>query len=419
MRNTKNSLVSFIVISYKRDLRALPDYWIRHLSCALEAVTLCVAGFLRLVHAGNKIDVLGIAHVLSRRLIRSAESTRRIAGLRGKRPAGPRYSILIGQRLAWRNLLRYSVFAAKAPPWSRGPNFCSSVEQQSLREKWNRPRRQTVYTTYPNPRQTLMSTRQPHVIRSTGGGLLLVATVALFAACGGGGGGDGGGGGGASGGASSISTVAFTGTAATGKALANATININCAQGSISVGADANGNYRATLGAVMPCIITATLGEALLHSVAFADGTYNVTPETDLLLSYLAAQLGTNESGLITGFTANTRFQQALASQDDVLTAQAAVVQNLQETYAVTLSTPSFLITPFAVGQPGVDSDLQLLLTRGAIDANGDPSGSAAALMATMGAAHPIATPPGTSTGGTGGTGTGGTGSPGGMGAMM
>ena len=254
-----------------------------------------------------------------------------------------------------------------------------------------------------------MRIRQGHVIRSVGG-LVLIASVALFAACGGGGGG---------GGASSMSTVTFTGTAATGKALANATININCAQGSISVGADANGNYRATLGAVMPCMIAATSGGAVLHSAAFARGTYNVTPETDLLLSYLAAQLGTNESALIIGFAANTRFQQALASQDDVLTAQAAVGQNLQQTYGVTLSTPNFLVTPFAVGQPGVDSDLQSLLARGAIDANGEPSASAVALMATMGAAHPIATSPGTSTGGTGGTGTGGSGSPGGMGGMM
>jgi hypothetical protein len=251
-----------------------------------------------------------------------------------------------------------------------------------------------------------MGIRQGHVIRSAGG-LLLIASVALFAACGGGGGGVG---------ASSISTVAFAGTAATGKALANATININCAQGSIAVGADGNGNYRASLGAVMPCTIAATSGGTVLHSAAFAGGTYNVTPETDLLLSYLAAQLGTNESGLIAGFTANTRFQQALASQDDVLAAQAAVVQNLQQTYGVTLSTPNFLVTPFAVGQPGVDSDLQSLFVRGAIDANGEPSSSAVALMATMGAAHPIATAPGPSTGGTG---TGGTGSSGGMGGMM
>ena len=170
-----------------------------------------------------------------------------------------------------------------------------------------------------------------------------------------------------------MSTVTFTGTAATGKALANATTNINCAQGSISVGADANGNYQATLGAVLPCMITATSGGTVLHSAAFAGGTYNVTPETELLLSYLAAQLGTNESGLIGGFTTNTRFQQALASQGDVLAAQAAVVQNLQQTYGVTLSTPNFLVTPFAVGQPGVDSDLRSLLARGAIDANGEP----------------------------------------------
>jgi hypothetical protein len=249
-----------------------------------------------------------------------------------------------------------------------------------------------------------MSIRQPHVIRSTGG-VLLIATVALFAACGGGDGG---------GGASSISTVAFTGKAATGKALANAAININCAQGSLSLSADANGNYRATLGAVMPCIITATSGGTVLHSAAFAGGTYNVTPESDLLLSYLAAQLGTNESGLITGFTANTRFQQTLANQNDVLTAQAAVVQNLQQRYGVTLSTPNFLTTSFAVGQSGEDSDLEALLARGAIDANGEPDATAVSRMATMGAAHPIATSPGTGTGGTGGTG-----SPGGSGGMM
>jgi hypothetical protein len=65
----------------------------------------------------------------------------------------------------------------------------------------------------------------------------------------------------------------------------------------------------------MPCIITATSGATTLHSAAFAGGTYNVTPETDLLLSYLAMQLGTNESGLIAQFAANTAFQQAPQTQ--------------------------------------------------------------------------------------------------------
>lgn len=209
--------------------------------------------------------------------------------------------------------------------------------------------------------------------------------------------------------------ISITGTAATGKALANATISIDCARGSMSVATDVNGNYHATLGAVTPCMIAATSGVTILHSVAFAGGTYNVTPETDLLLSYLAAQLGTNENGLIAGFAANTQFQQALQNQTDVLTAQAAVVQGLQQTYSVTLSTPNFLTTSFVVGQPGEDSDLEALLARGAIDANGEPDTAAVALMTTMGAAHPIATLPATSTSGTGGTGVGGTGSPGGM----
>jgi hypothetical protein len=262
-----------------------------------------------------------------------------------------------------------------------------------------------VYTLYQNQAHISMNTRPKYVIRSSGR-VLLATFFALLAACGGGGG---------SSSANNMSTtIAFAGTTATGKALANATIRINCVQGSMSVAADANGNYHATLGAVTPCLITSTSGATVLLSTAFAGGTYNVTPETDLLLSYLAAQLGTTESGLVTGFATNTRFQQALANQSDVLTAQDAVVQNLQKKYGLTLTTPNFLTSSFAVGQPGVDSDLEALRASGAIDANGEPDPAAITLMATTGAAHPIATLPAFGTGGSGGNGAG-TGSQGGM----
>ena len=253
-----------------------------------------------------------------------------------------------------------------------------------------------------------MNTRQQQVVRSVSVGLLS-ASVALFPGCGGGGGGGG------SGNASNPSMISIAGTAATGKALAGATISIDCARGSMSVAADANGSYHATFGAAMPCMIAATSGGTMLHSAAFAGGTYNVTPETDLLLSYLAAQLGTNESGLIAGFATNMQFQQTLQNQTDVLTAQAAVVQGLQQKYGVTLSTPNFLTTAFTAGQPGEDSDLEALFTLGAIDTNGEPDAAAVALIATMGAAHPIAISPDTGTSGNGGTGVGGTGSTGGM----
>ena len=209
--------------------------------------------------------------------------------------------------------------------------------------------------------------------------------------------------------------TSIAGTAATGKALANAMIAIDCAQGSTTVAANANGNYQATFGASMPCLITATSGGTILHSVAFAGGTYNVTPETDLLLTFLAAQLGMNESGLIAGFATNAQFQQALQNQTNVVSAQAAVVQNLQQKYGVTLSAPSFLTTAFTVGEAGEDADLEALLAGGAIDANGEADPAAVTLMASMGAAQPIAAAPVTGSGGTGGTGAGGTGSPGGM----
>lgn len=220
---------------------------------------------------------------------------------------------------------------------------------------------------------------------------------------------------GGSGGSVSVNSLSMTsiaGTTATGKALANAMIAIECAQGSTTVAADANGNYQATFGASMPCLITATSGGTILHSVAFAGGTCNVTPETDLLLAYLAAQLGTNESGPIAGFATNVQLQQALQNQTNVVSAQAAVVQNLQQKYGVTLSAPSFLTTAFTVGEAGEDADLGALFARGAIDANGEPDPAAVTLVASTGAAQPIATSPGT---GSGGTGTGGSGSPGGM----
>jgi len=238
------------------------------------------------------------------------------------------------------------------------------------------------------------------VVRSVGD-VILASLVVLLFACGGGG---------THGGNSMPATVTVAGTAATGKALSNARININCVQGSMSVSTDQSGNFSAMLGAgTMPCLMTATSGATLVSSLAFAGGTFNVTAETDLLLSYMAGQLGTNHDGLIAGFATNTRFQQALENQGEVLAAQTAVAQNLQKTFKVTLTTPNFLSAPFMVGKPGVDSDLETLLAAGVIDANGDPAPAAVSVMTTAGAANPIATPPtpAPGSGGSGGVGGG------------
>ncbi|MFM0001321.1 hypothetical protein PQR57_09850 [Paraburkholderia dipogonis] len=188
----------------------------------------------------------------------------------------------------------------------------------------------------------------------------------------------------------SVPDVTLSGTAATGKALASAAVSVSCAQGSGSALSDGGGHYTLTFNAALPCILTVTSGGTSLHSLAFAGGTFNTTPETELMLVYLASQLGTTESALIAGFPSNAQFQQVLANQADVLAAQSAVVTNLQQRYGVTLTAPAFLTTPFNVGQAGVDSDLDALAAAGAIGTNGMPDQAAVALLSAAGLAHPL-----------------------------
>ena len=198
--------------------------------------------------------------------------------------------------------------------------------------------------------------------------------------------------------------VAISGTAATGIALASATVSFSCVQGSGSTLSDGGGRYTITFNATPPCILTVTSGDTSLHSLAFAGGTFNTTPETELMFVYIASQLGTNESGLIAGFPTNSHFQQVLANQADVQAAQSAVVTNLQQHYAVTLTAPAFLTTSFTVGQAGVDSDLGALAAAGAIDANGMPDQAAVSLLSAAGLAHPLVatSAPSSDTGSTG-----------------
>ncbi|HEY4802696.1 MAG TPA: hypothetical protein VIH96_08760 [Paraburkholderia sp.] len=208
------------------------------------------------------------------------------------------------------------------------------------------------------------------------------------------------------GGASATPTIAISGTAATGSALASATVSFSCVQGSGSTLSDGGGRYSISFNATPPCILTAVSGGTSLHSLAFAGGTFNTTPETELMLVYIASQLGTSESGLIAGFPTNSQYQQVLANQADVQAAQSAVVTNLQQRYSLTLAAPAFLTTSFTVGQAGVDSDLAALAAAGAIDANGMPDQTAVALLSAAGLAHPLTATSAPSSG-TGTTGSG------------
>jgi hypothetical protein len=189
--------------------------------------------------------------------------------------------------------------------------------------------------------------------------------------------------------------------------MANATIQLSCMSGSGSTTSNSSGAYSATFTFTGPCLITATSGSTVLNSLASGAGTYNVTPLTQLLLSYLAGQLGTTLNGLIAGITTNPTYQSALTNSTVVANAENAVAQLIKSTYGVTLSTNSFLTTSFTPGQPGADADLDTLMADGAITSDGQPAATLSSAAVTAGAAAPIsAGGSGTPTGGTGGTGT-------------
>ncbi|ANB77114.1 hypothetical protein AYM40_33930 [Paraburkholderia phytofirmans OLGA172] len=224
-------------------------------------------------------------------------------------------------------------------------------------------------------------------------GSMVLATSALVAC-----------GGGTGSGGSPAGTV--SGTAAVGVALANASITLTCKNGSGSATANSNGAYSATFAFDGPCAITATGGAVTIHSFAAGAGTYNVTPLTELLLDYLAGQLGTTVSGLLAGITSNPSYQSALSNSTVIANAEAAVVKLIKDTYGITLSSSSFLTVSFTPGTPGADADLDTLLTAGAILSNGQPKASLASAAQAAGAAAPISSGSSGPTGGTGGSGT-------------
>ncbi|WP_454873204.1 carboxypeptidase regulatory-like domain-containing protein [Paraburkholderia xenovorans] len=222
-------------------------------------------------------------------------------------------------------------------------------------------------------------------------GSLFLAAAALTA-CGGGG---------------NPALGSVSGTAAVGAPLANASVQLACKNGTGSATANANGAYKAAFNFDGPCSITASSGAITIHSFAAGTGTYNVTPLTQLLLSYLAGQLGTTVDGLLAGITSNSSYQSALTNSTVIANAEEKVAQLLKTMYGITLSSSSFLTVSFTPGQPGADSDLDALLAAGAITSDGQPVASLAAAAVSAGAASPLpGNASGGATGGTGGTGT-------------
>lgn len=126
----------------------------------------------------------------------------------------------------------------------------------------------------------------------------MIASAALVAACGGGGSGSSGTSGSSANGTDNISssgttTASLVGVAATGSAIANATVMAKCATGAAVTGKTSeDGSFNLALagGQAAPCILQVSGGNATTVLYGFADafGRVNITPLTDMVLASAA-----------------------------------------------------------------------------------------------------------------------------------
>ena len=173
----------------------------------------------------------------------------------------------------------------------------------------------------------------------------LVAATTLLAACGGG---------------SSAppppppppaATLSLTGTAATGAAIAGATVTAKCNGGTGTATTAANGTYSIALTAgALPCVLKVATTAGDLYSVATGTGTTataNITPFTQLIVANLT---GKDPAAYFTDFGAAdiTALTSAV-----VTTAQVAVVTVLKNNGIDTSTLPTSLVAGSLVAASG------------------------------------------------------------------
>lgn len=206
-----------------------------------------------------------------------------------------------------------------------------------------------------------MNTNKVSKLNSMFKSLALAGIVAGLSACGGG---------------SSDSSLTLQGTAATGKALAGATITASCASGSGTTTSTDSGAYKVSINGTGPCLITAKKDKLTLHSVADGGGNANITPLTEMLSQYLAAQAGTTVDQLYV----SSNGKALLGDTQEIKKSQDAVVALIKQKYNISITAPDFLtiiIVPKDTGtQSNSDKDLDDLMGKFRTDNKVDSDGN-------------------------------------------
>jgi hypothetical protein len=154
-------------------------------------------------------------------------------------------------------------------------------------------------------------------------------------------------------------TTTFSGIAATGAAMAGATVTISCASGSGTATTAATGSYTTSISnATLPCALRAASADGLtvLYSITTAVSTgsqvANITPLTHLLVASLA---GTDPATFFSNFSGHA----STVTASSVSAAQSAVLTTLGNA-GVNITGLTDLIGGTLVGGSGTGYDAVL-----------------------------------------------------------
>lgn len=186
---------------------------------------------------------------------------------------------------------------------------------------------------------------------------LVLGCSALLAACGGGGGGG--------------SFLTVNGTAATGAPLVG-TVTATCKTGTGTATSNPDGSYTVLVSnGVGPCLLSITSGSTTLYSVTSGSGatqTGNITPMTNLLVSYLTKVPGMTAADPVAWFALPAA--KALLTDTTALTTRITAdfipaLKTLLPALSLTTANANFLFTAFTASPTAstTDADLELLKT--------------------------------------------------------
>jgi hypothetical protein len=174
--------------------------------------------------------------------------------------------------------------------------------------------------------------------------------------------------------------LTLSGTAATGKAINGGSLGVTCKSGTGTGTSSADGSFKvAVTNGVGPCLLKITpVGGVAMYSMTSGSGaSANITPMTNMLVSYLLSVPGMNAANPEAWFAlpaARTLLADPVALsariKNDFIPVLKALVPGLN------LSSDDFLAKPFVAGSPTdtTDSDLEKLKASGVVTETGEAS---------------------------------------------